>query len=43
VARVCLDALENPAAVGRIIEITSRAEQAGPSLGDWLAAQPAAT
>jgi len=43
VARVCLDALENPAAVGRIIEITSRAEQPGPSLGDWLAAQPAAT
>ena len=43
VARVCLDALENPAAVGRIIEITSRPQQSGPSLGDWLAAQPAAT
>jgi uncharacterized protein YbjT (DUF2867 family) len=42
VARVCLDALETPAAVGRIIEITSRPQQPRPSLGDWLAAQPAA-
>ncbi|EDY38591.1 NAD dependent epimerase/dehydratase [Cyanobium sp. PCC 7001] len=38
VARVCLDALETPAAVGRIIEITSKAEQPSQSLDGWLAA-----
>ncbi len=36
VARVCLDALETPAAIGRIIEITSRVDQPGPSLAAWL-------
>jgi uncharacterized protein YbjT (DUF2867 family) len=37
VARVCLEALEDPRAVGRIIEITSSAGQAPRSLGAWLA------
>ncbi|MCU0530447.1 MAG: SDR family oxidoreductase [Cyanobium sp. Prado107] len=36
VARVCLDALEDPRAVGRIIEITSSTDQPPRSLGDWL-------
>lgn len=39
VARVCLDALETPAAIGRIIEITSNAEQPARSLATWLAAE----
>ena len=39
VARVCLDALESPAAIGQIIEITSSASQPASSLSDWLAAQ----
>jgi uncharacterized protein YbjT (DUF2867 family) len=43
VARVCLDALETPAAEGRILEITSRADQPGESLSDWLAAHPKGT
>jgi uncharacterized protein YbjT (DUF2867 family) len=43
VARVCLDALETPAAEGRILEITSRADQPGESLSDWLAAHPRGT
>ncbi|MFM1799295.1 MAG: hypothetical protein RLZZ117_1573 [Cyanobacteriota bacterium] len=43
VARVCLDALETPAAEGRILEITSRADQPGESLSDWLAAHPQGT
>jgi uncharacterized protein YbjT (DUF2867 family) len=38
VARVCLDAVITPAAEGRIVEITSRREQAPLSLTDWLAA-----
>jgi uncharacterized protein YbjT (DUF2867 family) len=38
VARVCLDALETPAAVGRIIEVTSSADQPQSSLSGWLAA-----
>lgn len=40
VARVCLDALETPASIGRIVEITSRPEPAdapAPSLSAWLA------
>ncbi len=36
VARVCLDALQTPAAIGRIIEITSRREQPPVALADWL-------
>ena len=40
VARVCLEALDDPAAVGRIIEITSSAAQPPRSLGSWLAGQP---
>ena len=37
VARVCIDALATPAAIGRIVEITSSAEQPRQSLQDWLA------
>jgi uncharacterized protein YbjT (DUF2867 family) len=42
VARVCLEALEQPASCGRIVEITSTAAPAASSsgatgLGDWLA------
>ncbi len=37
VARVCLDALEAPASIGRIVEITSGADVAPISLADWLA------
>ncbi len=45
VARVCLDALETPASVGKILEITSRpadpqageGPQAGTALAAWLA------
>lgn len=42
VARVCLEALADPSAVGRIIEITSSSEQPPRSLGDWLAEPSAA-
>ncbi|MEB3318373.1 MAG: SDR family oxidoreductase [Cyanobacteriota bacterium] len=42
VARVCLEALETPAAEGRILEITSRADQPRASLNQWLSAHPAA-
>ena len=38
VARVCLDALATPNAIGRIIEVTSNLEQAPQPLADWLAA-----
>ncbi len=38
VARVCLDAIETPAAIGRIIEITSSDRQEPQSLQGWLAA-----
>ncbi|MFM7361954.1 MAG: SDR family oxidoreductase [Cyanobium sp.] len=43
VARVCLDALEAPGSIGRIIEVTSRPEQPAVALADWLAqsARPA--
>jgi len=41
VARVCLDAIELPAAVGRILEITSAADVVPQALGDWLAVNPA--
>jgi uncharacterized protein YbjT (DUF2867 family) len=40
VARVCLDALESPAAEGRILEITSRSNQPKETLSQWLAAHP---
>ena len=40
VARVCLEALENPAAEGRILEITSRPGHPQQSLGQWLAQHP---
>lgn len=40
VARVCLDALETPAAEGRIIEITSNPDQPRESLAQWLEAHP---
>ena len=40
VARVCLDALEMAAASGRIIEITSAADQPVRSLQQWLKASP---
>ncbi|MCP9774456.1 SDR family oxidoreductase [Cyanobium sp. HWJ4-Hawea] len=39
VARVCLDALETQAAIGQIVEITSRPDPAAPNLQQWLAAQ----
>jgi uncharacterized protein YbjT (DUF2867 family) len=42
VARVCLEALETPAAEGRILEITSRQGQPQESLAQWLAAHPQA-
>jgi len=42
VARVCLDAVETPAAIGRIIEITSSPEQPAVGLADWLASGAAA-
>ncbi len=41
VARVCLDAVENPAAIGRIIEITSSPELPAVGLGEWLASSAA--
>ncbi|WP_216922676.1 SDR family oxidoreductase [Synechococcus sp. CCAP 1479/9] len=41
VARVCLDAVESPAAIGRIIEITSSAQQPAVGLGEWLASSAA--
>ncbi len=39
VAQVCLDALETPASIGRIIEITSNPEQPPQSMATWLAAR----
>ena len=36
VAQVCLDALEDPRAAGRILEITSSPTQPQQSLGRWL-------
>ena len=36
VARVCLDALDNPAANGRIIEVTSSPDQPQAPLEQWL-------
>ncbi|MBD2549325.1 SDR family oxidoreductase [Microcystis elabens FACHB-917] len=41
VARVCLDAVESPAAIGRIIEITSSPLQPAVPLGEWLASSAA--
>ncbi len=43
VARVCLDALEAPASIGRIIEITSSQELPPSSLAQWLEAQAGAS
>ncbi|MCP9841775.1 SDR family oxidoreductase [Synechococcus sp. J7-Johnson] len=40
VARVCLDALESPASIGRIIEVTSAAGVEPLSLAQWLARAP---
>lgn len=40
VARVCLEALETPAAEGRILEITSRPGHPQQSLGQWLDQHP---
>jgi uncharacterized protein YbjT (DUF2867 family) len=37
VAQVCLDALETPAAIGRILEVTSSREQPPQTLAAWLA------
>ncbi|MFQ6539838.1 MULTISPECIES: SDR family oxidoreductase [Aphanothece] len=42
VARVCLDALETPAAVGQIVEITSSPDQPPQPLAAWLASRPSA-
>jgi uncharacterized protein YbjT (DUF2867 family) len=39
VARVCLEALETPASIGRILEITSSADQPAEPLAHWLASQ----
>jgi uncharacterized protein YbjT (DUF2867 family) len=41
VARVCLDAVESPAAIGRIIEITSSPELPAVGLDAWLASSAA--
>lgn len=38
VARVCLDAIDTPAAIGRIVEVTSNPEQPPEPLATWLAA-----
>lgn len=38
VARVCLDTVASPAAIGRIVEITSNAGAPQRSLGEWLTA-----
>jgi uncharacterized protein YbjT (DUF2867 family) len=43
VARVCLDALQVPAATGRIIEITSGRDVAPIGLAEWLQGQPQAS
>lgn len=40
VAKVCVEALETPAAEGRILEITSRPGQPQESLAHWLATHP---
>ncbi|MFN5194780.1 MAG: NAD(P)H-binding protein, partial [Cyanobacteriota bacterium] len=37
VARLCLDALDNPASVGRIIEVTSGEAVPAQDLAAWLA------
>ena len=37
VARVCLESLNDPASVGRIIEVTSSPDQPQQRLQDWLA------
>ena len=39
VARVCLEALDSPAAIGQIIEITSSPSQVAKPLSQWLTAQ----
>jgi uncharacterized protein YbjT (DUF2867 family) len=42
VARVCLDALETPASIGRIVEITSSPDLAPQPLQDWLVSRATA-
>ena len=41
VAQVCLDAVETPASIGKIVEITSSSELPPQALSSWLAAQAA--
>lgn len=41
VARVCLDVVESPAVIGRIIEITSSPQLPAVALGEWLASSAA--
>lgn len=41
VARVCLEAVQSPAAIGRIVEITSAPGLPPVALADWLAANAA--
>ncbi|QEY31067.1 SDR family oxidoreductase [Synechococcus sp. RSCCF101] len=38
VARCCLDALQHPASIGRVLEITSRSDAPGPGFAEALAA-----
>lgn len=38
VARVCLEAIETPASIGRIVEVTSNREEPQRSMAEWLAA-----
>jgi uncharacterized protein YbjT (DUF2867 family) len=38
VARVCLEAIETPASIGRIVEVTSNRDEPQRSMADWLAA-----
>ncbi len=36
VARVCLEAIETPASIGRIVEVTSNREEPQRSMAEWL-------
>ena len=38
VARVCLDAIETPASIGHIVEVTSNSDQPQRSMAEWLGA-----
>jgi hypothetical protein len=35
---VCLEAIETPASIGRIVEVTSNRDEPQRSMADWLAA-----